>query len=396
MTNAVGVGAGPLVDRLGSSRMLATVRELADERFAGRRVGTAGGAAASAWLADRLRELGARVVLDDFDVPAVREVYRTPVLEWDDGTAVRGLTFRRDFCEHLASAEVPLPRTGGLVADAAVEVRGRWVVASADWAGLADRAEREGAAGVLVPRGVDEAGWMPKMIAGPRSRAVPIVAVRTDLHDRMLGVGGALTASMPLRTVAVRGANVYGDLRVAESGRLTILLTAHYDGVGDDPDCRFPAAADNASGVAAILEAAAVLHATLPTGVGLAVALLDGEEAGARGSAHHAPQLRPDTWVINLDGAAQLNEAASVEAGGPAHAMLAALDQAGRDVGVRLRAGSMASDNRRYAAAGLPAIGIGMGIPGYQTPAETPDRVDPATLRSAAELVVATGWRLAI
>jgi aminopeptidase YwaD len=49
----------------------------------------------------------------------------------------------------------------------------------------------------------------------------------------------------------------------------------------------------------------------------------------------------------------------------------------------------MASDNRRYAAAGLPAVGIGMGMPGYQTPAETPDRVETETLVAATRLVVA-------
>src|ERR1051326_3720146 len=60
-------------------------------------------------------------------------------------------------------------------------------------------------------------------------------------------------------------------------GRLAVLLTAHFDGVGDDPSARFPAACDNASGVAAVVEAARILHRTLPAGVGLAMALLDAE-----------------------------------------------------------------------------------------------------------------------
>jgi aminopeptidase YwaD len=73
-----------------------------------------------------------------------------------------------------------------------------------------------------------------------------------------------------------------------------------------------------------------------------------------------------------------------------AEPLLAALDAAGRQVGVALRAQAMPSDNRRYAAAGLSAVGIGMGMPGYQTPAETADRVDPDTLLAAARLVIAT------
>lgn len=125
------------------------------------------------------------------------------------------------------------------------------------------------------------------------------------------------------------------------------------------------------------------------------MALLDGEETGALGSAHHATQLRQDgatPLVINVDGAGHLQQAAAVEAGGPAHALLAALDQAGRHTGLPLVAGPVASDNRRYAAAGLAAVGIGAGMAGYHSPADTPDRVEDATLTSLARLLVATAW----
>ncbi|HEX7743677.1 MAG TPA: aminopeptidase, partial [Micromonosporaceae bacterium] len=111
--------------------------------------------------------------------------------------------------------------------------------------------------------------------------------------------------------------------------------------------------------------------------------------------ARHAPQVPAGTFVINIDGAGELSEAAAVEAGGPAHPLLAALDQAGHQLGIPLRAGAMPSDNRRYAATGLPAVGIGMGLPGYQTPAETPNRVQPDTLLAAARLIVATVQNLA-
>ena len=200
---------------------------------------------------------------------------------------------------------------------------------------------------------------------------------------------------LPVRTVDVVGRNVYGVFRPPVGG-LSVLLTAHFDGVGDDPDgTRFPAACDNASGVAAVIEAGRILDRVLPEGVGLAVALLDGEEAGARGSQWHARFVEDGTFVINLDGAARLADAAAVEAGGLAQPLLAALDLAGRQVGVPLRAQVMPSDNRRYAAAGLPSVGIGMGMPGYQTPAETTDRVDPQTLVIAARLLVATAVNLA-
>ena len=373
-------------------RLTATIAALAGDEFTGRRVGTTGGRAARVWLASRLSTLDAVVSTDEFPVTGVRELTRTPFVEWSDGVTRRTLVHRRDFVEHLASAELPLPYPGALIAADAPRLRGGWVVADAASVELVDRAVAEGAVGLLVPRGTDGDGWMPKMIVGPGPGPLPVIGVRTDLHAEMIRAAGRgeVAASMPLRTVAVTGVNVYGTFADPVPGGLSVLLTAHYDGVGDDPGQRLPAAVDNASGVAVVIEAARLLVPWLPAGVGLAVALLDGEEAGARGSAHHAPTVAPGTQVINVDGAGLLDGAASVEAGGPAHALLAALDQAGRATGVALRAGSMASDNRRYAAAGLAAVGIGMGIPGYQTPAETVDRIDPDTLLAATRLVVAT------
>jgi hypothetical protein len=419
-----------LAEAVSATRMQATVRELAGDRYAGRRVGRSGGRAAATWLAAQLGELGAQVQVSEFDVAGVRELYATPMLAWRGAGQTQHLEHRRDFVEHLASAELPHPRTAllttvpetdsgsGSETGSETSLRGRWVLADATtWGRACELAEAQGAAGVLTVRGTDTDGWMPKMIAGPPARAVPIIAVRPEVHGHLAEAlhGGPVqvTGSMPLRQVATRGCNVYarfprketdghqgsaghGDGPVGVNAGLRVLLSAHYDGVGDDPDRRLPAAADNASGVAAVLEAACVLTAAPPPGaLELTVAFLDAEEAGAWGSAHHAPTLPPDTLVINLDGAAHLHQAAAVEAGGPAHALLATLDQAARLTGVPLRAGAMASDNRRYAAAGLAAIGIGMGMPGYQTPAETPDRVQPDTLVAAARLLVATVWLLA-
>jgi hypothetical protein len=371
-------------------RLREVVQRLAAEEFAGRRIGTPGGQGSGRWLAGLLRDAGAVVSAAEFQAPAVRDVYATPTLTWGD----RVLVHRRDFAEHLASADLPAPRRGPLGTVDDRDWTGRWILTSSIGP---EQLRPATAAGLLVPRGVDDAGWMPKMIAGPAVAAVPVISVRTDLHAEMArrsGDGVRVEASVPMRSAAVIGRNIYGDFRAAE-GKMSVLLTAHRDGVGDDPELRFPAAADNASGVAVVLAAARALTSRLPAGVGLQVALLDGEEAGAWGSAHHAPNVRPGTYVINVDGAALLDGAAAVEAGGPAEPLLAALDQAGRQVGVPLRAGAMASDNRRYAAAGLPAVGIGMGIPGYQTPAETPDRVDTGTLLAATRLVVATVEALA-
>src|SRR3954452_3203650 len=112
-----------------------------------------------------------------------------------------------------------------------------------------------------------------------------------------------LPGTAPIRRADVTAANVHA--RWGSAGGL--LLTAHYDGVGDLPGLRQPGASDNASGVAVVLEAARLLAPHLPDG--LAVALLDAEEIGALGSAHHAARLRSagaSPSVLNVDGAARL------------------------------------------------------------------------------------------
>lgn len=58
------------LEQLSSAHMLATVRELAGDRYAGRRVGTPGGRAAGVWLAGSLRELNAEPETMRFPVSA--------------------------------------------------------------------------------------------------------------------------------------------------------------------------------------------------------------------------------------------------------------------------------------------------------------------------------------
>ncbi|WP_206074508.1 M28 family metallopeptidase [Antribacter gilvus] len=397
-----GVVVGPRERRLlrvtrpDPARLRAVVESLASGPFAGRRVGTDGGRAAADHLAGVLRSAGAEVTYQELVVAgAVRELYGVPALSWSVGGARRDLAFRREFCEHLASADRPISVTGPVTRAATA---GAWALHDTYFPDGAAAVAAAGAVGVLVPRGTDAVGWMPKMITGPRQATLPVLAVRRDLHELLRNATGAtVTASVPLRAVDVRGRNVLGTFRRRQHDRPAFLLTAHYDGVGDDPagdHARFPAACDNASGVAAVIEAARLLHAVLPPRIGLTVALLDAEEAGAHGSAAHAPTVAAGTHVINLDGAAALS-GAHVEAGGPAEPLLAALDDAARQVGVPLRARAMPSDNRRYAAAGLATVGVGMGMPGYQTPLETPDRVETTTLVAATELLTGTVVRLA-
>ncbi|WP_200207778.1 M28 family metallopeptidase [Micromonospora coerulea] len=390
-------GVDAILARVSAGRMAATVTTLASDDFTGRRVGTDGGAAARAWLAGHLTALGATVDTDEFPVRAVPEVYAAPTVVWGEGSASTLLVFGRQVAVHSASCDANEVRRGPLGVAGSGDPTHRWLVVPTGMSLFDAYADAQGAAGLLVSRAVDADGWQYTTLAGPDPGPLPILALGADTHRAVLAAAptgrGWLSGNTPLRRRDVTGTNIHATFHPAPPGGVDLLLTAHYDGVGDHPDLRQPGAADNASGVAVVLEAARILSAARPPGVGLCVALLDAEEVGALGSAHHSRRLRASDahpLVINVDGAGLLDKAAAVEAGGPAHALLALLDQAGRHTGVPLAAGPVASDNRRYAAAGLPAVGIGAGMGGYHSPADTPDRVDPDTLRAIARLVVAT------
>ncbi|GIG90676.1 M28 family metallopeptidase [Plantactinospora endophytica] len=386
--------AGVSADRLTSS-----VTMLAGDAFAGRRVGTPGNDAARGWLAARLADSGTAVHTDPFPVRAVPDIHAAPTARFGTGASAASLSFGSEVSLHLASTDLGTPRRAPLAFAGAGDPTGRWLLVPAgmslfDAYGHADRA-----AGLLVARNVDADGWQFTMLAGPNAGPLPILTLSPAAHGRVSDAArtgdGWMSANTPIRRVDVSGANLHARLRHATAGHAEMLLTAHFDGVGDHPGLRQPGAADNASGVAVVVEAARVLAASLPRRVGLSVALLDGEEMGALGSAHHAARLvqtGANPVVINVDGAGRLHEAAAVEAGGPAHRLLAALDQAGRHTGVPLAAGPVASDNRRYAGAGFAAVGIGAGMAGYHSPGDTPQRVEPATLAAITRLVVAAVW----
>jgi hypothetical protein len=91
---------------------------------------------------------------------------------------------------------------------------------------------------------------------------------------------------------------------VGPEGRHTYILCAHYDSYSNDPNGAAPGADDDASGCAAVLEAARILSQRRFTHT-LRFVLFAGEEEWMRGSEHYATEAaaRRD-WidgVINLD-----------------------------------------------------------------------------------------------
>ncbi len=101
--------------------------------------------------------------------------------------------------------------------------------------------------------------------------------------------------------------NIVGIIQGKEIGGGIVLVGAHYDSIGTDPNnatYNAPGANDNASGVAALIELARIL-ATRPHRATIMLVALSAEEVGRKGSIELVKYLReqqiPINYMLNLD-----------------------------------------------------------------------------------------------
>jgi Zn-dependent M28 family amino/carboxypeptidase len=99
-----------------------------------------------------------------------------------------------------------------------------------------------------------------------------------------------------------KGTNLVGVIRGIRNPDHYIVLTAHYDHIGVRNGEVFNGADDNASGVAAVLAAAAHFSRTKPDH-SLLIALLDAEESGAKGARAliSDPPVPASAMVVNIN-----------------------------------------------------------------------------------------------
>jgi hypothetical protein len=393
-----------LVASFDRTRAQHDLTRLCTPAFAGRRIGTEGHERAQVWLTETMRALGLTVTTFDFTrEQPVLDLSALPTLDIlePDGTVQRSFLHRREFAEHPRSADCPTTIIGPVRPwrdDS--DLHGAWVMLDRrpqgqDLAALAVQLSRQGPVGLLLAQAIGEQGYLAKRVMASPPIALPGLVVRADLVPSLIGV--QMRASVPIRRIFASGAHVLGRVAGADPAfdNTPLLLGAHYDGVGDDPGgTRIPGAADNAAGVAVVLEVArALVRVAAPPRRPIILAAFDGEEVGALGSQAYAHDLKRQglvPLVINLDGAARFNEAAWVEPGGPADALVAALDRAGQWLEIPLILGAVGSDNRRYAAQGFPTVGVALGGVGGHTPADVPGQVDLAAVELAGHLLLAT------
>ncbi len=353
-----------------------------------RLAGTAAERRAAEYVAGHLRAAGYQVQVVEFPFPffQTRQVtlrVRSPVRV---NLSARVLMYSPPTHGELVAPVVVAGR--GLPEDfERVDARGR--VALVERGGItflqkAENAARAGAAAVVVYN------HEPGAVVGTLTRpsAVPAVTLSREEGLRLVDWArrGTVVASLVVDTVLDERTswNVVASLPGQQPAR--VLLGAHVDSVEGSPGAN-----DNASGVAAALEAARLLRARPPTWT-VEVAAFGAEEGGLFGSGAYA-RARGEglSAMLNLD---MVGVGARLLVGNTGadrrvvDAVLGAARQLGTAVEVR-RMGS--SDHVPFERAGVPAAMLHRpGDPNYHTPEDTPDKVRPELLEEAARLAAET------
>ncbi|MET0742006.1 MAG: M20/M25/M40 family metallo-hydrolase, partial [Microvirga sp.] len=246
-----------------------------------------------------------------------------------------------------------------------------------------DLAREAGASGLVVMnQGIDgQTGRFAGQLAGPA--AIPVLGVTTEVGRRLAAIAGAapdtvvhlkVDAETALRTTH----NVIAQLGAVEGGYT--LVGAHLDSVPEGPGIN-----DNASGTAAILEAALRQARARRPGPAVRFAFWGAEERGLVGSRHHLDALsdeerrRIDLYV-NLDMVGSPNFGRFVQLtqegrAGPVGRAFEAVSRSFADHGLAVeerlgRGRGYGSDDAAFAARGIPTIGLFTGAGGMKSEAQ--------------------------
>ena len=389
-----------------SSKMIPVVEELSSSLFAGRLTGTSGNDRATHYIASLFAELGLEPMagLEDYHQeytqPARFLVDGAPQLAIvsAQGEESNSLQYLEDFVVALGQG---LTNQGAVTGSAVVLRRVEQLKHLTT--GLADLPGRV----LLIPESVFEPNQneiMQHLVAtSPKPAGLIIEA---DIGDQTFPTSLFVTfeeldnpAQLPLlfsvRTEAfwelVRAAERGSELRMVADYELTeveaknvvglvpgrleegpvndrqyVIIGAHFDGAGSTMAGTLnPSAHDNASGVAVLLECAALLrHEQLSLDPTVVFVAFNGEEQGMYGSrflASHWPYPKDATIMINIDSVgAKKNDVLSIETGpGVESTLQLELLAQSHKLGIPAEGGqSNGSDHRSFAEQGIPAINL--------------------------------------
>jgi len=212
------------------------------------------------------------------------------------------------------------------------------------------------------------------------------------------------TASFSEGKEGVSGTNLLAVIN-DQPGAPVIAISAHHDHVGTGEDGIYNGADDNASGVAALLEAISWFQENAPETT-LVFAFFDAEEMGIAGSAafvHDLPEEIEDrlAFNLNLDMVSRADKG-EIFAVGTYHypELVPVIDAVAAEAPLTLSKGhdspewgnqdwSTMSDHAPFLRAGVPIIYLGVeDHADYHKVTDTFDRVDPNTFARAVDTVL--------
>jgi len=212
------------------------------------------------------------------------------------------------------------------------------------------------------------------------------------------------TASFSEGKEGVSGTNLLAVIN-DEPGAPVIVMSAHYDHVGMGEDGIYNGADDNASGVAALLEAISWFQQNAPETT-LVFAFFDAEEMGIAGSAafvHDLPEEIEDrlAFNLNLDMVSRADKG-EIFAVGTYHypELVPVIDAVAAETPLTLSKGhdspewgnqdwSTLSDHAPFLRAGVPIIYLGVeDHADYHKVTDTFDKVDPNMFARSVDTVL--------
>lgn len=255
---------------------------------------------------------------------------------------------------------------------------------------------------LLMPTGKGLSVWKEELDKGQ--------LVSSDIK----GVG--LQSEVEVIREKSRAYNVVGRLEVPGS-KETLLIGAHGDHLGrgeagnslakgDEVGKIHSGADDNASGVAAVLEAAHLMTRQMRSGefkpkYNIAFAIWSAEEQGIVGSSHFASNLGKEKVVayINLDMVGRLREGLQVQGTGSSRDWLDYIESLSAKTGVPLLTQAdpyLPTDSMAFYLKGIPAINFFTGSHSeYHTPRDQVDTINFPGLAAVTNIVADLAMEMA-
>jgi hypothetical protein len=432
----LGHGARATERAIRAEDALVDVQALAAPALEGRGALTPGLGEASRYVARRFAAAGLApagdggTFLQAVEIPLPRRPARETRLELGGEALKLGVDFSPGVGAPATQALGPIAFVGrgGLADYAGLDTRGKLVICLAEGPPVGHKLENaiaRGAVAVLVIDDAPASDLAPLWAFGQAgASAIPSFRVRGAAVDRLLvrarkslaalrapiepggrlasfdlGVSGAFSVAWVVP--AVRGWNIVAMIPGADAAVAgeAVLLGAHYDHVGrgdeggalDGPGLH-PGADDNASGIAALLEAAEALagDGPRPRRTILFVAFT-GEERGLVGSiaaASHAP--RSVVAMVNFDMVGRMRDQKLEIQGAPTSPVWREIVEGANSEHLALAFPPRVtrnSDHAPFIAAGVPALLLHTGMHAdYHRRGDTPDKINADGIASTARL----------